>query len=83
LHKFNIELQHRPILNQPPADWIYDRDSEAHLRRILESYARYYNETRTHLALDKDAPVSRPIQRIGVVKSLAILGGLHHHYRRV
>src|SRR5262245_47895633 len=27
LHKFNIELQHRPILNQPPADWIYDRDS--------------------------------------------------------
>src|SRR5216684_147015 len=29
---------------------------EAHLRRILKSYARYYNETRTHLALDKDAP---------------------------
>src|SRR5258708_125667 len=23
---------------------------EAHLRRILKSYARYYNETRTHLA---------------------------------
>src|SRR5467141_1558885 len=28
---------------------------EAHLRRILKSYARYYDETRTHLALDKDA----------------------------
>src|SRR6516165_8179535 len=56
---------------------------EAHLRRILQSYARYYNETRTHLALDKDAPVSRPVQRTGVVKSLAILGGLHHHYVRV
>jgi hypothetical protein len=28
---------------------------EAHLRRILKFYARYYNETRTHLALDKDA----------------------------
>ena len=28
---------------------------EAHLRRILKSYARYYNETRTHLALDKDS----------------------------
>jgi hypothetical protein len=55
---------------------------EAHLRRILKSYARYYNETRTHLALDKDAPVSRPVQRTGVVRSLAILGGLHHHYRR-
>ena len=31
--------------------------SEAHLRRILKSYARYFNETRTHLVLDKDAPV--------------------------
>jgi transposase InsO family protein len=26
---------------------------EAHLRRILKSYAHYYNETRTHLALHK------------------------------
>jgi Integrase core domain len=52
---------------------------EAHLRRILKSYAHYYNETRTHLALHKDAPVSRPVQRTGVVRSRAILGGLHHH----
>ena len=55
---------------------------QAHLRGILKSYARYYNETRTHLALDKDAPVSRPVQRTGVVRSRAILGGLHHHYAR-
>jgi transposase InsO family protein len=34
---------------------------EAHLRRILKSCARYYNETRTHLALDKDAPLSRTV----------------------
>jgi hypothetical protein len=27
LHKSNIEQPHRPILDQPPADWIYDRDS--------------------------------------------------------
>src|SRR6202795_3551750 len=53
---------------------------EARLRRILKFYARYYNETRTHLALDKDAPVSRPVQRTGVVRSLAIRGGLHHNY---
>jgi len=38
---------------------------EAHLRRILNSYARYYNETRTHLALDKDAPLSRTVKRAG------------------
>jgi hypothetical protein len=56
---------------------------EAHLRRILKSYALYYNETRTHLALGKDAPVSRPVQRVGVIRSRAILGGLHHHYVRV
>ena len=56
--------------------------SEAYLRRILKFYARYYNETRTHLALDKDAPVSRPVQRTGVVRSLGILGGLHQHYAR-
>ncbi len=47
---------------------------DVHLRQILQSYARY--------SLDKDAPVSRRIQRIGSIKSLAILGGLHHHYAR-
>ena len=56
---------------------------EAHLRRILESYARYYNGVRTHRSLNKDAPASRPVQRIGSIKSHAILGGLHHHYARV
>ena len=41
---------------------------EAHLRRILRTYARYYNDIRTHRSLDKDAPVSRPVQRIGINK---------------
>ena len=56
---------------------------EAHLRRILKSYARYYNETRTHRSLDKGAPISRPVQRTGGIISHALLGGLHHHYVRV
>ena len=55
---------------------------EAHLRRILRSYAHYYNDIRTHRSLDKDAPVSRRVQRTGVISSCAILGGLHHHYAR-
>jgi len=55
---------------------------EAHLRRILRSYARYYNAIRTHRSLDKDAPVSRPVQRKGNIKSHVILGGLHHYYVR-
>jgi transposase InsO family protein len=56
---------------------------EAHLRRILRSYACYYNDIRTHRSLDKDAPVSRPVQRTGIISSHTILGGLHHHYVRV
>jgi hypothetical protein len=56
---------------------------EVHLRRVLKSYADYYNNIRTHRSLDKDAPVSRQIQRRGVISSRAILGGLHHHYARV
>jgi transposase InsO family protein len=55
---------------------------EAHLRRILKSYASYYNEIRTHRSLGKDAPISRPVQRAGSLKTLPILGGLHHHYFR-
>jgi transposase InsO family protein len=56
---------------------------EVHLRRILRSYADYYNGIRTHRSLDKDAPVFRPVQPTGVISSRAILGGLHHHYVRV
>src|SRR6476661_713308 len=56
---------------------------EAHLRRILQTYACYYNKIRTHRSLDKDAPVSRPVQRAGTISSHALLGGLHHHYVRI
>ncbi len=56
---------------------------EAHLRRILKSYADYYNGIRTHRSLNEDAPVSRLVQRTGVIRSRAILGGLHHHYDRI
>ena len=35
---------------------------EGHLRRVLQSYARYYNELRTHRSLNKDAPVHRRLR---------------------
>jgi hypothetical protein len=54
---------------------------EAHLRRILKSYARYYNGVGTHRSLNKDAPVSRSVQRTGVIRSRAILGGLQSDLR--
>ena len=56
---------------------------EAHLRRILAGYATYYNDVRTHLALGKDAPARRPIQRFGEIAVRPILGGLHHEYCRM
>ena len=56
---------------------------EAHLRRILADYATYYNGIRTHLALGKDAPMSRPVQSIGRITAIPALGGLHHHYVRM
>src|ERR1700686_2437057 len=56
---------------------------EEHLRRILKNYADYYNGVRTHRSLNKDAPVSRQVQRSGVINSRAILGGLHRQYVRI
>ena len=56
---------------------------EAHLRRILAAYADYYNEVRTHLALDKDSPGHRPVHGYGQDVTRPILGGLHHEYCRI
>jgi Integrase core domain len=57
--------------------------SEAQLRRILISYAAYYNSVRTHRSLYKDASIWRPVQRTGVITSNPILGELHHHYVQI
>jgi transposase InsO family protein len=56
---------------------------EVHLRRILRAYAAYYNEVRTHLALGKNAPFGRAIQRSGNIIAIPILSGLHHYYVRI
>jgi hypothetical protein len=42
-----------------------------------------YNESRTHLALEKDAPLQRAIQRCGAIITTPILSGLHHRYARI
>jgi transposase InsO family protein len=56
---------------------------ETHLRRILSAYAAYYNQARTHLALQKDAPSRRAVQRSGAIVAIPILTGLHHQYIRI
>jgi transposase InsO family protein len=56
---------------------------ETHLRRILCAYAAYYNQARTHLALQKDAPLHRAVQQSGAIVAIPILAGLHHQYVRI
>jgi hypothetical protein len=56
---------------------------ERDLQWVLASYSFYYNETRTHLGLGKDAPLRRAIERSGTIISTPILSGLHHRYARI
>lgn len=56
---------------------------EAHLRKILTLYAFYYNQSRTHLSLRKDAPMRRAVQRYGTIVATPVLSGLHHRYVRI
>jgi hypothetical protein len=50
---------------------------------VFASYAAYYNHARTHLALGKDAPLGRAVQRSDVIVAIPILAGLHHQYVRI
>jgi hypothetical protein len=59
------------------------RRLEVEKRRVLTSYSLYYNETRTHLGLGKDAPLRRAVQRSGTIIITPILSGLHHRYARI
>ncbi|WP_334526374.1 integrase core domain-containing protein [Bradyrhizobium sp. AZCC 2230] len=56
---------------------------ERHLRHVQLSYMDYYNATRTHLSLNKDAPLPRGAERAGTIVCRPILGGLHHQYARI
>jgi transposase InsO family protein len=55
---------------------------EKHLRRVLNEYVAYYNESRTHQSLDGNAPEPRRVQAVGQVVAEPVLGGLHHRYSR-
>jgi len=57
--------------------------NEAHVRRIARDYISYYHEDRTHLGLDKDTPLGRPVESkpdAARLESLPRVGGLHHRY---
>ena len=56
----------------------------AGLRRVLTEYIEYYLRSRTHLSLNKDAPISRaPVPPTnGDIVAIPQVGGLHHRYER-
>jgi transposase InsO family protein len=58
--------------------------NERSLRRTLGQFLAYYHERRTHLSLDKDAPVPRAPQLppAGLIIQVPHVGGLHHHDER-
>jgi len=57
---------------------------ENQLRQILRGYVRYYNESRPHLSLERNAPAPRSIEppALGAVVAVPQVGGLHHLYTR-
>jgi len=58
--------------------------NQNHLYSLLSEYIEYYSQDRTHYHLDKDPPVSRPVQKKesdnDKVIALPRVGGLHHKY---
>jgi transposase InsO family protein len=58
--------------------------NEDHLRRILSQYFVYYHSARTHLSLERNAPIPRAVDppENGRVVGIPHLGGLHHQYTR-
>ncbi len=59
--------------------------NEAHFKRVLARYFDYYHHSRTHNALDNNAPFPRVVEPPERKRVVAIpqVGGLHHRYTRV
>jgi putative transposase len=58
--------------------------NEAGLQRLMNVYRAYYEQSRTHLSLNKDAPIHRPsvAPKDGRVVAIPQVGGLHQRYER-
>ena len=60
----------------------------SHLRRIVVEYVAYFNRARPHQGIDQRIPEWQgqpPIEGTSFNRIIAqpLVGGLHHHYRRV
>jgi hypothetical protein len=71
-----LGIRDRPIVPQSP--W-----QNGHVERLIGSIWRECLD-HTHLALDKDAPITWPIERKGrIIATQPMLDGLHHRYARI
>ena len=52
---------------------------------MLSNYIAHYMRSRTHLAIGKDTPVTRPVAppSAGRIVATPEVGGLHHRYDRI
>jgi len=60
---------------------------EKQLHRLLKTYVMYYNQARPHQGIrqripDPPALAAPPSNQPNQMVSIAVLGGLHHHYQR-
>jgi len=61
--------------------------NEAHLRRVLTAYVRFFNRSRPHQGIRQRVPEAAhesgsSMRTTGIVIAFPVLGGLHHDYRR-
>ena len=61
--------------------------SEAHLRRVLSEYVRYFNQSRPHQGIGQRVPEPGENRECSMstaaeIIAFPVLGGLHHAYRR-
>jgi hypothetical protein len=58
--------------------------NEAGLLRLMARYCSYYERSRTHLSLEKDTLIPRPVMPPGLGDIVAIpeVDGLHHRHER-
>lgn len=54
----------------------------AGLQRVITAYITYYMQSRTHLALEMDTPISCPVVPGGRIVVTPHVDGLHHRYDR-
>src|SRR6202047_1672276 len=80
-HTQLCRLSHECKLGDQTKD---DADKEPREERSCgRSQTSLYNEARTHLSVNKDAPLPRTIHAVGHILPTPFLGGLHHLYVRV